>query len=209
MRRRILLASLIAVGFLSFFAPQGQSRRTSSVEAGTTSQTYLPLIMMPCSSEVIRDGGFELGLPNPYWRTQSNVGSSILDNTPTPPAHSGTWKAWLGGDNLVNEMLSQTLFIPNGTTNLTLSYWWRVSTLEQTHPFDTLTVVLRDTNGTLLQVVETLTDGDASTTWQQSTWTLSNAYAGQTLVLSFETVTDQDDATSFFLDDVSLSLVCP
>jgi len=171
---------------------------------------YLPYIAAPCRSELINDGSFEAGTPNPYWNTSSNIGSTILDNSPVPPAHSGTWKAWLGGDNLIQESITQTVVVPNGITALTLSYWWQVSTTEPTHPFDNLTITMHDTSGTLLQTIETLTDGDASGTWRQSTWALPLAtYAGRSVILSFTATTDNNDPTSFFIDDVSLLAVCP
>nr|WP_290669348.1 choice-of-anchor J domain-containing protein [Ardenticatena sp.] len=201
----ILLLLLSAFGYVVF-----KPLFPAYAGTGGTNAVYLPFISAPCRSEIVEDGSFEAGIPNPYWKTSSNVGSAIFDNSPTPPAHSGTWKAWLGGDNLVQETMTQTLSIPNGVTAATLSYWWRVSTTEPTHPFDTLTVAMRDTNGVLLQTIETLTDGDANNSWRQSTWPLPvSTYAGRTVVLSFETTTDNNNPTSFFIDDVSLSVVCP
>ncbi|RME43170.1 MAG: hypothetical protein D6791_16095, partial [Chloroflexi bacterium] len=151
-----------------------------SATPATDWYAYLPLVQRTCApAELLEDGGFEAGLPNPVWQTSSNVFSSILDDTPVPAPHSGTWKAWLGGDNLVQESLWQTINVPAGVAGLQVSYWWRVDTFEPTHPFDTLDVQIRDASGTPLQTLETLSDGNAGPIWQQSTFTLTG-YAGQT-----------------------------
>lgn len=171
---------------------------------------YLPLVQKSCAPvELLQDGGFEAGLPNPVWQTSSNVSSSILDDTPLPAAHSGSWKAWLGGDNNVQERLWQEFSVPAGVLGLQISYWWQVSTFEdRLGPFDTLTVQIRDTSGTPLQTLHVLTNGDASTQWQRSTFTVSG-YGGQTVQLAFVADTDGTNPTSFFVDDVSVLKTCP
>lgn len=170
---------------------------------------YLPLIQQGCGPmQLVADGGFEAGLPTSAWQTQSNVGSLLIDDTDPPPTHSGTWKAWLGGDNDVQETLSQTLTIPDTSARLVVSYWWLVSTEEQTHPFDTLSVEIRDANNQALETLQTLTDGDARASYQQSVFILSSAYAGQTVRLAFVAQTDDSNTTSFFIDDVSVMKYC-
>jgi len=159
--------------------------------------------------ELLQDGGFEAGLPNPVWQTSSNISSDILDDTPMPAAHSGNWKAWMGGANGVQERLWQEFAVPAGVMGLKISYWWQVSTFEdRLGPFDTLTVQIRDSAGNLLQTLEALDNGDASTQWQQSTFTV-NGYGGQTVQLAFVADTDGTNPTSFFIDDVSVLKTCP
>ena len=171
--------------------------------------TYLPLLQNSCTPvELLQDGGFEAGLPNPGWQTSSNVSSNILDDSPDPAPHAGAWKAWLGGDNLVQESLWQVLTVPAGVAGLQVSYWWRVDTFELSHPFDTLDVQIRDAAGTPLQTLETLTDGDAGSTWKRSTFTVTG-YAGQTIQLAFVAQTDETNPSSFFLDEVSVTKTCP
>lgn len=188
---------------------------TTGVLAGTATTTggwsvYLPLIQGGCAPvELIQDGGFEAGLISPpIWRTSSNVSSDILDDLPNPGPHSGTWKAWMGGDNLVQESLWQAITVPPGVAGLELSYWWRVDTLETSHPFDTLVAQIWDAGSSPLQTLETLTDGDASPAWQQSTFTVTG-YAGQTIQVAFVAQTDDTRPTSFFVDDVSVYKTCP
>lgn len=155
------------------------------------------------------DGGFEAGLPSTAWQTSSSAFCDILDDSPDPAARSGSWKAWLGGSDSVTETLRQTFTIPAGAGPVQVSYWWRVSTLEAAHPFDELSVEIQDTSSNTLQMLETLTDGDASDNWQQSVFTLPATYAGQTIQLAFVATTDDSAPTSFFVDDVSALTTCP
>lgn len=174
---------------------------------------YLPFIQRAnpacVPSELVQDGGFEAGLPNPFWQTSSNVSSDILDDTSDPPPHSGQWKAWLGGDDQVQESLWQVITISVDANSLQLSYWWQVSTLETTHPFDMLMVQIRDAQGNPLETLETLTDGDATSNWQQSILPVTTSYAGQTVQLAFVVETDDTNPTSFFLDDIGVLQRCP
>lgn len=177
---------------------------------------YLPYVAHSAAAqscapvELVRDGGFEAGLPNPAWQTSSNMFSDILDNTPAPVPHAGSWKAWLGGDDNVQESLWQELAVPPGEGSLRVSYWWQVDTLEMAqHPFDTLEVQIRDAAGNPLQTLEALSDGNAGPTWQQSVFTVTQTYAGQTIQLAFVGQTDGSNPTSFFLDDVSVVRLCP
>lgn len=211
---RWIVAVIIAMGWLllTAYAPVPNNIGTADASAfrrfSPASVIYLPLVARDCTPvELIQDGGFEAGLPNPAWQTTSNVFSDILDDLPDPPPHTGSWKAWLGGDNLVQETLWQALGVPNGVAGLTVSYWWRVDTFEPSHPFDTLQVQLRDADGSPLQTLETLSDGDASQTWQQSSFTVTG-YAGQTIQLAFVAQTDDTNPTSFFVDDVSVLATC-
>lgn len=207
--RRILLSlALLVVWLVALLENHGIVMADSGVSTGPGT-VYLPLVSRACAPvALIQDGGFEAGLPNPAWQTSSNVFSDILDDTPDPSPHSGTWKAWLGGGDLVQESLWQTIAVPPGAGGLQVSYWWRVSTLESTHPFDMMTVQIRDTAGNPLGTLETLTDGDAAPDWQESVFTIT-AYAGQTIQLAFVVETDDTNPTSFFVDDVSVLKVCP
>ena len=59
------------------------------------SRTYLPLVQNICAPvQLLQDGGFEAGLPNPVWQTSSNVFSDILDDTPLPPTAAPGRPGW-------------------------------------------------------------------------------------------------------------------
>jgi len=212
LRSSIIIALSLALLVVWLVAlPQSYGSTPASSYVPTASTTvYLPLVQRACAPvELIQDGGFEAGLPNPAWQTSSNVFSDILDDTPAPAPHSGIWKAWLGGDDLVQERLWQVITVPTGTLGLRVSYWWRVSTFEPTHPFDTLAVQILDDAGNPLETLETLTDGDAGPDWQQSVFTVTTSFAGRTIQLAFVAQTDDTSPTSFFVDDVSVLKACP
>ncbi len=216
-RLRTAFILLVGMGWLgvmaiapvpSFAGTTGRPEGTQAAASGTIYLPYIANATQRCvPEELIRDGSFEAGVPNPAWQVSSNVYSDILDDTPIPPAHSGNWKAWMGGDNRVQEALWQTFTVPADGAGLAVSYWWRVDTFETTHPFDTLEVQIRDANGNRLQVLELLTDGDAGPSWNQSTIAVSG-HAGQTIQIAFVAQTDDTHPTSFFIDDVSVRKTC-
>jgi len=208
--RRRYFQALGAILFLSFLFSAAVAGSAQTPLPPANFSLFLPLAQnSSCAAvELLIDGGFEAGLPNPAWQTSSNVFSDILDDTPLPQPHSGSWKAWMGGDNLMQESLWQTMTVPSGVQGIQVSYWWRVDTFETTHPFDTMAVQIRDAAGSPLQTLETLNDGDASVNWRQSSFTVSG-YGGQTIQLAFVANTDGTSPTSFFLDDVSALRTCP
>lgn len=192
-----------------FVAP-AIARTTVRAESQAPAQQvylYLPLVQKPCLS-LLQDGGFEGGFPNAFWSVTSNVGSVILDNTPTPAAHSGNWKAWLGGANSVTEKLWQTIVLPSPASPLTLNYWWQVSTSESVHPSDNLKIQILDQNGNLLEELDTRSDGDVANSWQQSSKTSATSYGAQTIQLALVANTDADSPTSFLIDDLALFQGC-
>jgi hypothetical protein len=187
-----------------------------AAQGPTTHSIYLPLIQRACvSAQLVRDSSFELGLPNADWVTTSTVASEILDNTPSIPApnptHTGNWKAWLVGYNSIQETLYQTLIVPPGTPRLRIGFW-RYITTQESSPFinDRLDIQIRDNSGALLETLYTLWDGDANggTTWTQHILTPTNPYAGQTVRLVFLATTDATEPTSFFVDDVTATVMC-
>ena len=115
------------------------------------------------------------------------------------------WAAWLGTVDDANDDLYQEVTIPSGITSAGLSLWWYVQTQEQVHPSDFLTVTVRDTSNNTLALLETISDGSPELVWIKSTHDLA-AYAGQTVRIGFHVTTDMSNGTSFFIDDVSLTV---
>jgi hypothetical protein len=116
------------------------------------------------------------------------------------PAHSGTWSAWLDGAAASNtDSISQLVSIPASTT-ATLSYYVHIDTNQTstTSQVDSLTVRAGS------NVLQTLSNLNAADGYQYKTVDLS-AYAGQTIRLSFTGVQAGSVATSFVLDDLSVS----
>jgi hypothetical protein len=80
------------------------------------------------ASEIVRDGGFELGVPNPYW----NEGGDLAPPLCSPDlcgfdyARTGEWWSWFGGWSEVNTTwISQSVTIPSSATAI-LSFYLRL-----------------------------------------------------------------------------------
>jgi hypothetical protein len=69
--------------------------------------------------------------------------------------------------------------------------------------YDTLTVQLQNSSGTVLATLATYSNLNANTGYAKKTFDVS-AYKGQTVKIYFKGVEDAQDQTSFVIDDVSL-----
>ena len=168
---------------------------TGSGGTKSDSDTITITVASSCGNELVTNGGFENGAVTAPWT--SSPASGVVTTTGT---HSGTWKALLGGQGTdTTETLSQDVTIP-ANCSATLTYWLRITTTENTHPFDFFRVQVIAGSTTTLQ---TFDDSVVMGSYAQQTVDLS-AYAGQTVTLRFLSDEDGSLQTSFFLDDVSL-----
>ena len=149
-------------------------------------------------NDLVVNGGFESGT-TPWTGT---TGAITTDTA--KPAHSGTAKAWLGGNGrAVNESLAQSVSVPADATKATLTYWVRIDTAETgTRVYDTLKtqVVSAGTTSTLA----TVSNVDASAGYVRKSVDLT-AYKGKSVSIRFAESEDASAQTSFVLDDVSVT----
>ena len=96
--------------------------------------------------------------------------------------------------------------IPSTVTSATLTFWLRVDSDETstTTAYDTLKVQLRSTGNTVLKTLATYSNLDKGTSYVQRSFDVS-AYKGQTVRVYFEGTEGSQVATSFVVDDVSLT----
>ena len=200
---------LLSVLCLTLVVGQPAVARAAVQSPGNSYFAYLPIVRYECTAtQLIRDGSFEAGLPNPHWHVSSSQFSDVLDDSPDPAAHTGSWKAWLAGDDDVWETVSQTVTLPPVMSQLQLTYWAQVSSVDNTNT-DTMTVQLRDASGAVVAVMDTLTDLNVGA-WQLRSASLpAVAHAGQTMQLVFAAQTDTSFPTTFLIDDVSIIVLCP
>ena len=165
-----------------------------------TAPTPTPTQIITCWDR-IGNGGFETIIGNdapPWVRSGATTYSGAVQ-------HAGTNSAWLGGYDNATDGVYQVVILPSNTTASTLTYWWYMETTETDHPHDYLYVEILDSEGQLLDTLETRSDGDQAGTWQSSVLDLST-YVGQTISLSFRLQANDSAYTSFYLDDVSLQV---
>ncbi len=160
------------------------------------------------SNNLLQDPGFEMGAATP-WTQYSTQGVMPVS---TFNAHLDSYSAYLCGYGLVaTEAVEQSLTIPANANSATVEFWSFITTSETTTSVknDTLTVELYDATGsTKLATVTTLSNLDAANPnqWVRKSLPVNvAAYKGQTVRLRFTATENASLATTFFIDDVSLT----
>ena len=114
-------------------------------------------------------------------------------------AHSGSWAAWLGGDNNETSIIKQQVTVPTQAPYLT--FWYAIGSNDNDCGPDVGDVGGVTVNGEAVAAswlcTDTQTDG-----WVQDSIDL-RAYAGQSITLALLAATDESYSSNFFIDDVS------
>jgi len=165
---------------------------------------YLPLLVRNVGTGApggaIVNGDFESG--RTAWTESSLKGLPIImESFPSyMTAHSGTWAAWLGGEDDEVSSIGQQITVPNGKSYLT--YWHWIDSQDfcgsgSTH-YDVANVVI---NGSVVDLY------DLCLLMNTGSWTRHvvdlNTYAGQSVSLRIEVKTDVSLNSNLFVDDVS------
>ena len=152
----------------------------------------------PTGGNLLANPGFESGA------TAWSATSGVITTDAGAPARSGSWKAWLNGyGSATTDTVSQSVTIPAAST-ASLSFWLYVSSAETTTStaYDKLTVqVVSGGTTTTLGSFSNLNKGSS---YVQRTFNMS-AYTGKTVTLRFTGTEDSSLATSFVIDDTSLT----
>jgi hypothetical protein len=123
-------------------------------------------------------------------------------------AHGGVGFAWLDGYGSTHtDTLSQAVTITAGKSSATLQYYLHIDTNETTKStaYDTLTVQVLNSSGTVLATLATYSNLNAATGYVVHTSSLA-AYIGQKVTIKFTGKEDSSEQTSFVLDDVTLTV---
>ena len=153
-------------------------------------------------SQLLNDPSFEnVAARKGAWTASPGV----IDDSRTEPAHTGRWKAWLGGTGRAHtDVLSQTVTIPAAAHKATLSFWLRIESEETTKkPHDRLTVAIRTGDGQLVPIEEGEYSDLDVTPWGRRVFDVSK-YIGQRITVTFTAKEDNGKATSFLIDDCRL-----
>jgi len=157
-------------------------------------------------ADVVQDGGFEAGTPNPFWTEAStNFGTPLCTiagcgtGTSTGP-RTGNWWAWFGGITAYEAgSVSQSVTIPSGGP-ATLSFWVEQFVCSGS-ALDYLEVNM---DGTQLWMT-TATDPACGTLGYRQVTLDVSAYAdGGAHTLQFNSEVFGSGNTNFFVDDVVL-----
>ncbi len=154
------------------------------------------------AAQLLGNPGFETGAAAPW-----TASSGVISNSSSEPPHGGSWDAWLDGNGkATTDTLSQTVTLPSGCSTYQLSYWLHIDTAETgTKAYDTMTVQILNSAGTVLGTVATYSNVNANTGYTQHTASLA-AYAGQTVTLKFTGTEDYELQTSFVIDDTAINV---
>lgn len=98
----------------------------------------------------------------------------------------------------------QTISIPANVTVASLSFWYYITTKENTFTeYDKLYVTIRDSYGNFLAYAANLSNVNATTGYVEKTFDMT-PYKGQTVKIRFGATTDSSNTTTFRIDDVSI-----
>jgi hypothetical protein len=154
------------------------------------------------SQQLLGNPGFENGASTPApWV----AAPTVIDSSTFETAHTGTWKAWLGGYGIAHtDTLYQQVSIPSTAISATLSFWLHIDTTETaTTAKDTLALQVRDSSGVVLANIASYSNLDAATGFSQVAFNLTS-YKGQTIQIYLLEVEDSVNETSFVVDDFAL-----
>jgi hypothetical protein len=153
----------------------------------------------PLAPAQIANGDFESG-PAVAWTEHSLKGWPIilsaddLSSAEVVP-HSGSWAAWLGGDNEELSYVKQQVTVPSEAPFLA---FWRWIDSYDSCGYDIGQILVEGSEVASISLCTTFNTGG----WEKQTVDLS-AYVGQTVWLQFQVNTDVSLYSSLFLDDVS------
>jgi len=152
----------------------------------------------PTGGNLLANPGFESGA------TSWSASSGVITNDTGAPSRTGSWKAWLDGYGTTHtDTVSQSVTIP-AASSATLSFWLYVSSAETTAStaYDKLTVqVVSGGSTTTLGTYSNLNKGSS---YVQRSFNMA-AFTGKTVTVKFTGTEDSSLATSFVIDDTSLT----
>ncbi len=196
-------------------ATTGTVNITVTATGGTVTHTTLIALTVNASggggtTQILGNPGFENGSANaaPWTVTTTQATNRIINSTATEPPHSGTWDAWLDGHGAATtDSILQQVSIPAGATAATLTFWLHIDTAETTTTtaFDTLTVQVRNSSGTVLSTLATFSNLNHATGYQQKSFDLTS-FKGQTIQIFLQGKEDFTLQTSFVVDDFALNV---
>ena len=177
---------------------------TDSLNGRSSTKTAALTVTASTSVQLLGNTGFETGTAYPWTLTDRVLCSNAT--CPGETAHAGAWFAWLNGYGYsYTDSATQAVSIPAGKTNATLAFYLHIDTMEYgTTVYDTLEVQVLDSAGTLLKTLATYSNVNAAAGYSLKSLNMS-AYIGKSVKIRFLGTEDWGLATSFLIDDVTLT----
>ncbi len=157
-----------------------------------------------CTNRVL-NGDYEAGAQN--WSQTSTHGYTLICNTATCGAslnpHGGNYAVWLGGgDNEDSRVFQNSIALPAGQTAV-LTFWQRLES-QDFCGYDSGYVKVTANGVTKTLRKYDLCYSKVTNGWVKRSFDLSN-YAGKTIRLMFQVVSDYSLISNFFVDDVAIT----
>lgn len=168
---------------------------------------FLSLFLIQFSfsqTQLITDGGFE---SSATWYSPFN-----FQYGPAPNPHTGLGYAYLADfqgypANNISGLISQAIFIPTGTTDVDISFYYKITTQETTNTAvnDYGYAYLENVNNSANQILLfNYSNLDASSSYQYFSTNVSNIIAGEWWYVKFYGQTNASLPTVFRIDDVDV-----
>jgi hypothetical protein len=206
----------------------GATAGTGGAAAGASGAAGAP-VSGGCNAQLLKNPNFDAG-PSDWLLDSNGPGvselsdvinkgtnqASILANV--APRPGGLYLAWLGGvvdsDKNTHVNLRQEVQIPAKISRLVLSGWIQIRTTESEpdETTDQLDLALQD--DTMFWSFHVWKGTEVIGTWKSFSYPVAdgavlNAWRGRTLTFAAEAQADISEATSYWLDSLSLFAECP
>jgi xanthomonalisin len=177
---------------------------TDSVNGSSNTKTASVTVSGTIAQQLLGNTGFESSTAAPWTLTAGVLCSTGCSGE---TAHAGSGFAWLDGyGSSHTDSATQSVAIPAGKASATLAFYLHIDTRETgSTVYDTLKVQVLNSAGTLLATLATYSNVNAASGYSLKSLNM-NAYIGQTVKVRFLGVEDSSLATSFVIDDVTLTV---
>jgi Zn-dependent metalloprotease len=182
----------------------GSAQCTATVDAWkgvsvTPTETCGGSTPPPAGGNLLANPGFESGA------TSWSATSGVITNDPAGTPHSGAFYAWLDGYGTTHtDSVSQTVTIPSAASaTLTFSLYVASDETTTSTAYDTLKVQVTPSGGTTATLA-TYSNLNKGTGYVTRSVNLSS-YVGRTVTVKLLGTEDSSAATSFLVDDTSLT----
>jgi kumamolisin len=183
----------------------GGTPTPTSTPGPTSTPTNTPT-PSPTGQQLVVNGAFEGG--QSPWAEYSRGGFQLIDTT---RAHSPTHSAYLCGYNTCDDQIAQAVTLPASFSKATFAYWYYSSTSEAAGApcYDYFYSQLRTSAGATISTPQQSCNSSVTNGWVYKSFDVTSAltpYKGQGVQVYFRGTTDASLVSSFFVDDVTLTV---